>query len=113
VIYIVSFDRAAAPPSEEIPVQGRLALHSTRRVSGPHSKDAARVARNFVSTYGQDRFEWLISGFTQLKSLSKMSTEINVSRERMSQWRMAFGVLYTGYEVDPSVYKILLSKKAK
>ena len=66
-----------------------------------------RVARNFVKRYGQDRFRQLIRQLESGESGQTIADEFGVSRERVRQWKNAFGSVFTLYQVHPEVQRVL------
>ncbi len=66
-----------------------------------------RIARNFVKRYGQDRFDRLIELLRSGESGQAIADEFSVSRERVRQWKNAFGTVLTLYQVHPDVEALL------
>ena len=71
------------------------------------SRTRERVARNFIKTYGKQRFRRLIDCFSAQKSGQCIANEFGVSRERVRQWKDIFGTTITFYQVHPEVEGIL------
>ena len=71
----------------------------------PQSRE--RVARNFIKRYGKARFKSLINAFRELRSGQKVADQLGVSRERVRQWRNAFGETITVYAPHPEVLSLL------
>ncbi len=65
------------------------------------------VARNFVERYGADRFARLLRLMEQNESGQCIADEFEVSRERVRQWKNAFGKVVTLYQVHADVAAIL------
>lgn len=70
-------------------------------------KSRARVARNFVRRYGADRFARLLQALADGESGQTIADEFSVSRERVRQWKNAFGQVLTLYQVHPEVQEVL------
>lgn len=66
-----------------------------------------RVARNFLRRYGRERLQRLLSALAQAESGQTIAAEFDVSRERVRQWKNAFGQVVTLYQVHPEVERIL------
>ncbi len=65
-----------------------------------------RMARNFIRTYGYKRFLQLLTMFQKNESGPAVGKKFNVSRERVRQWRKAFGVTITTYNIYPEVIEL-------
>ncbi len=63
----------------------------------------ARMARNFVKSRGRAKFRMLISMLERQESGQAIGDALGVSRERVRQWRNAFGETITLYRVYPDV----------
>lgn len=66
-----------------------------------------RVARNFIKRYGMARFQETLTAFGELRSGQKIANQLGVSRERVRQWRNAFGQVTTFYRLYPETKRIL------
>ncbi len=66
-------------------------------------KSKQRIVRNFIDTYGYDRFVRFVQEVAQGRSGQDIANELNVSRERVRQWKSTFGVVHTEYRLDPDV----------
>ena len=66
-----------------------------------------RIARNFVKRYGAERFQRLIRGFEGGESGQAIADDFRVSRERVRQWKNAFGQVFTLYQVHPEIQRVL------
>lgn len=66
-----------------------------------------RVARNFVSRYGQQRFRELLEALANGESGQSIAESYQVSRERVRQWKNTFGTVVTLYQVHPEVLSVL------
>jgi len=74
-------------------------------MASPSSRE--RIARNFVNRYGIQKFERLLTLFSMGESGQTIADEFSVSRERVRQWKNAFGQVLTLYQVFPEVQQIL------
>jgi hypothetical protein len=61
------------------------------------------MARNFVKSRGRAKFRMLISMLERQESGQAIGDALGVSRERVRQWRNAFGETITLYRVYPDV----------
>ena len=66
-----------------------------------------RVARNFVKRYGMAKFRWALESFGKARSGQEIAKVLGVSRERVRQWRNAFGQTVTFYRLYPETELIL------
>ena len=71
----------------------------------PKSRD--RMARNFVKRYGAEQFDQLMTLLSEGASGQMIANTFEVSRERVRQWKNAFGQVITLYQVYPEVQKVL------
>ncbi|MEZ4236092.1 MAG: hypothetical protein R3F59_08005 [Myxococcota bacterium] len=67
----------------------------------------ARIARNFVDRYGAERLRELLDLLSAGESGQVIATSFDVSRERVRQWKNAFGTVVTLYQVHPEVQSVL------
>ena len=67
--------------------------------------------KNFIKNYGVDKLEWLLEQFNLGTSGQVIADELDVSRERVRQWKNAFGGLVSFYKVHPNVLEHI--KEAK
>lgn len=67
----------------------------------------ARMIRNFIERHGEDRLRWLIEAFARGESGQVIADELRVSRERVRQWKHAFGQVIHVYQVHPEVRRAL------
>ena len=74
-------------------------------MASPKSRE--RMARNFVQRYGAEQFERLMNYISEGASGQVIANEFKVSRERVRQWKNAFGQVITIYQVYPEVQKVL------
>ena len=74
-------------------------------MASPKSRD--RMARNFVQRYGAEQFDQLITLLSEGASGQVIADTFSVSRERVRQWKNAFGQVITLYQVYPEVQKVL------
>lgn len=70
-------------------------------------KSRERMARNFVKRYGADQFDQLMTLLSEGASGQMIANTFDVSRERVRQWKNAFGQVITLYQVYPEVQKVL------
>ena len=75
------------------------------------TKSRERVARNFIKTYGKRRLRRLLDALGAGESGQAIADEFGVSRERVRQWKNAFGTVITLYQLHPEVERILLEQK--
>jgi hypothetical protein len=71
------------------------------------TKSRERMARNFVQRYGAERFDRLMSLVSEGMSGQTIADEFDVSRERVRQWKNAFGQVIVIYQVYPEVQQVL------
>lgn len=72
-----------------------------------------RVARNFVRRYGADQLQRLLQALQSGESGQVIANEFKVSRERVRQWKNAFGDTLTLYQVHPDVQRVLREEAAQ
>ena len=65
-----------------------------------------RVARNFIKSRGRSMFSLLLSMLEEQKSGQEIGKAIGVSRERVRQWKDAFGRTVCTYSVHPVVRRL-------
>tara|TARA_R100000315_G_scaffold36940_2_gene15445 strand:- start:882 stop:1094 length:213 start_codon:yes stop_codon:yes gene_type:complete len=61
------------------------------------------MARNFIKSYGYAAFLKLLTMFQQGLSGPEIGKKFNVSRERVRQWKNAFGETIVTYNIYPEV----------
>ena len=66
-----------------------------------------RVARNFVRRYGRSALRAFVKSCEAGESNQSMADALGVSRERVRQWRDAFGRTVTFYSIHKEVAEIL------
>lgn len=66
-----------------------------------------RVAQNFINRYGEERLRRLIDALADGESGQAIADEFSVSRERVRQWKNAFGRVLTMYQVHPEIADVL------
>jgi hypothetical protein len=69
-----------------------------------------RIAKNFVHRYGEDKLRRLLELLSSGESGERIAAEFEVSRERVRQWKNAFGQVVTLYQVFPEVSGVLVEK---
>ncbi len=65
--------------------------------------DRQRMVQNFVQRYGLDGLEWLLGALAAGASGQRIAERFEVSRERVRQWKNAFGAVVSLYQVHPDV----------
>lgn len=65
------------------------------------------IARNFIERYGADRLNRLLDALASGESGESIAREFDVSRERVRQWKNAFGSIMTLYQVHPEVQRLV------
>jgi len=68
--------------------------------------NASTVAANFINQYGKARFKRFLKLVQQNTSGEEIAKEFNVSRERVRQWKNAFGNVVQSYDISPDVLKL-------
>ncbi|MFT4623561.1 MAG: hypothetical protein ACI8PZ_002217 [Myxococcota bacterium] len=71
------------------------------------TRNREQVARNFAKRYGRDRLRRLVELLSLGESGQVIADEFSVSRERVRQWKNAFGAVVTLYQVHPEVQLII------
>lgn len=71
-----------------------------------------KIARNFVDRYGADRLAELIEAISRGDSGQVIAERFHVSRERVRQWKNAFGEVITLYQVHREVQGVLDQERA-
>lgn len=66
-----------------------------------------RVADNFIKRFGSEALEWLLEALSRGDSGQEIADHFQVSRERVRQWKNAFGHVVTLYQVHPEVAALL------
>ncbi len=70
-------------------------------------RSRVRIARNFIKRYGAKGLDRLILALSNGESGQCIAEEFNVSRERVRQWKNAFGQVMTIYQVYPEIETLL------
>lgn len=65
------------------------------------------IARNFIERYGAERLDRLLDALASGESGEAIAREFDVSRERVRQWKNAFGSIMMLYQVHPEVQRIV------
>ncbi|MEC7240524.1 MAG: hypothetical protein VXW32_04745 [Myxococcota bacterium] len=76
------------------------------------AKSRERVARNFIKSYGRSKFRRLLQALGEGESGQVIADEFGVSRERVRQWKNAFGTVITLYQLHPEVERILKERRS-
>lgn len=71
-----------------------------------------RIAENFVNRYGSDRLRQVLTAFAQGVSGQVIADDLQVSRERVRQWKNAFGSVIMVYQIHPEVERLAASDAA-
>jgi transposase-like protein len=66
-----------------------------------------KVTHNFVRRYGVDGLTRLLEALSEGRSGAAIAREFSVSRERVRQWKNAFGQSVMLYQVYPEVRRAL------
>ena len=69
-----------------------------------------RIAQNFIERYGADGLQDLLDLVAAGESGQLIAQRFEVSRERVRQWKNAFGRVVTLYQVHPEVQRLLASE---
>ncbi len=67
--------------------------------------------KNFIKNYGVDKLEWLLEQFNLGTSGQVIADELGVSRERVRQWKNAFGSMVSFYQVHPDTSEYIQDAK--
>ena len=65
-----------------------------------------KMTRNFVERYGLERLDRLLDALSAGESGETIAREFDVSRERVRQWKIAFGQVVMIYQVHPDVLRV-------
>lgn len=74
------------------------------------SANRERVAQNFVNRYGLDGLNSLLRALEAGDSGQAIAERFEVSRERVRQWKNAFGTVITMYQVHPTIRRLAENK---
>lgn len=66
----------------------------------------ARVVRNFIHKHGKESLRKMIADFNEQRSGQEIAKELGVTRQRVNQWKEAFGVTVTSYVIHPEVTQL-------
>ena len=66
-----------------------------------------KVAKNFIKSYGKDQFRMILSDFQNNRSGQLIGDELGVTRERVRQWKNAFGVKESFYVPNDLVVDVI------
>lgn len=64
------------------------------------------VARNFIRQYSKARLRKFLKMVGNGDSGEDIAEYFGVSRERVRQWKNAFGEIVVSYDIDPDVRKL-------
>jgi hypothetical protein len=82
------------------------------RTKMPKQDTRERVAQNFIEHHGAAGLARLLEALSDGESGQVIADEFNVSRERVRQWKNAFGRSVTLYQVHPEVRRVLQERSA-
>jgi hypothetical protein len=66
-----------------------------------------KVAYHICNFYGRETLARLLDGFSKQVPLSQLAVELNVSRQRIHQWKLALGKEETQWVPHPDVLALL------
>jgi len=75
-------------------------------LSHSRTRTLARMAANFVQQYGRPRLRRLIRLLQRNESGQLIARELEVSRERVRQWKNAFGKSVYRFEAHAEVRRL-------
>jgi hypothetical protein len=78
-----------------------MAVAKDKRASDP-----VRVAQNFMARLGKPKFRRFLKLLSENVSGEKIAREFGVSRERVRQWKNAFGSVVQSYVVTPQIKRL-------
>tara|TARA_Y100001973_G_scaffold11452_2_gene15573 strand:- start:6379 stop:6621 length:243 start_codon:yes stop_codon:yes gene_type:complete len=67
-----------------------------------------RIADNFVKKYGVETLQDLINMISAGESGQDIADKLNVSRERVRQWKNTFGNIVIYYQLHPAITQTLI-----
>jgi biotin operon repressor len=67
----------------------------------------ARVAKNFIKSYGKGRFHLFLSDLEKGVSGAAIARDLGVSRERVRQWKNSFGIEESVFYPSETCMKVL------
>ena len=65
-----------------------------------------KMLNNFVDNYGAETLRWMMNELGDNTPMSKIARELGVTRQRVMQWRDAFGRRITHYLIFPEIKEI-------
>ncbi len=71
----------------------------------------SKMVKNFIDTRGISEFRYLIESFERHESGQVIADHLGVTRERVRQWRDAFGSTVSVYMATPETQKVLRRSK--
>lgn len=77
---------------------------------GNSTDNTLKIAIHFIDRYGLDKFQWLISNFLRGVSNAEIATDLNVSRQRVHQWKCTF--MAETISVKPKIAELFQKKPA-
>ncbi len=78
-----------------------MADRSRKRASDP-----VRVAQNLIAKLGKPKFRRFLKLLGENVSGERIAKEFGVSRERVRQWKNAFGSVIQTYSVSPQIKRL-------
>lgn len=66
-----------------------------------------KVATNFIENYGQEKFNKLIEDFCNNVPGPVIAKSLGVSRQRVHQWKQAFGKEFVIFKVSSEIEEML------
>lgn len=73
---------------------------------GRAQANAGTMAANFVAEYGRPGLKRFLQMLREEVSGELIAREFNVSRERVRQWKNAFGRVVYSYEPSPEIRRL-------
>jgi hypothetical protein len=71
------------------------------------SRGRERMVQNFIRRYGEEALRDLMDGFSAGESGQAIADRFGVSRERVRQWKNAFGQILTIYQIHPEIQRAI------
>ena len=68
---------------------------------GNNKKSKGEYTHGFIARYGRERLRYLLREISNGSSGQQLAEEFQVSRERIRQWKITFGVLSSEYLLFP------------
>jgi hypothetical protein len=71
-----------------------------------------KIARNFIKARGRTMFRLLLTLLERQESGQEIGKAIGVSRERVRQWKDAFGQTVCHYSIHPDVRRLAAQRQS-